>query len=65
MEDQSIRRAQHIDLIYSQFGMLYELLPHAPGNLNPPTTQLPGAHINELISKTSGVAIKKISGQAS
>ena len=37
-EDQSIRRAQHLDLIYSQPRTLHDLLPHAPGNPNPPTT---------------------------
>ena len=35
---QSIRRAQHLDLIYSQSSTLYDLLPHAPGNPNPPAT---------------------------
>ena len=26
-EEQSISRAQYLDLVYSQFGMLYDLIP--------------------------------------
>lgn len=58
MEDQSIRCAHHLDIIYSKYITLYELLSHAPGNPNPLATQLPGAHTNGLIGKTFGVAIK-------
>ena len=29
-EEQAIARAQHLDLVYSQSGTLYELLPNAP-----------------------------------
>lgn len=64
-EDQFIRRAQHLHLIYSQSGTLYELLPHAPGNLNPPATQLPRAHVDGLVGTTSNVVVKQLSRQAS
>ena len=37
-EDKSIRHAKNLDLIYSQSGTLYDLLPNAPGNPNPPAT---------------------------
>jgi hypothetical protein len=29
-EEQAIARAQYLDLVYSQSGTLYELLPNAP-----------------------------------
>ena len=29
-EEQAISRAQYLDLVYSQSGMLYELIPQAP-----------------------------------
>jgi hypothetical protein len=29
-KEQEIHHAQHLDLIYSQSGTLYDLIPHAP-----------------------------------
>ena len=29
-EEQAIARAQNLDLVYSQSGTLYDLIPHAP-----------------------------------
>ena len=29
-EEQAISRAQYLDLVYSQFGTLYDLIPQAP-----------------------------------
>ena len=65
IEDQCIRRAQHLDLIYSQSGTLYYFLPNAPGNPNPLATQKTEAHANGLIGAISGVATKQSRGQAS
>ena len=64
-EDQCIRRAQHLDLIYSQYGTLYDLLPHAPGNPNPLATQKTGAHADGLIGTIYGIATKQSWGQTS
>ena len=33
-EEQAIRHAQHLDLIYSQAGTLYTIIPHAPRSSN-------------------------------
>ena len=52
-------------MIYLQSGMLYDLLPHAPGNPNPPATQKLGAHANSIVGAISGIAIKKPSGKTS
>jgi hypothetical protein len=33
-EEQAIRCAQHLDLIYSQADTLYNIIPHAPQSSN-------------------------------
>ena len=58
-EDQCICRAQHLDLIYSQSGTLYDLLPNALGNPNPPATQKTRAHADGLVGTIYGVATKQ------
>lgn len=40
-EEQAIARAQYLDLVYSQFGTLYELLPGAQRPLTGPTSSKP------------------------
>ena len=52
-------------MIYLQSGALYDLLPHAPGNLNPLATQKSGVHADGLVGAISDVAIKQPSGQTS
>ena len=59
------RHAQHLDLIYSQFGTLYDLLRHAPSNPKPPATQKTGAHVDGLVGMISGIATKHSRGKAS
>ena len=61
-EDQSIRRAQHLDLIYLQSGTLYDIIPNAPHNSNPPATQQLGANVDGIIGATSEATVKQISG---
>ena len=36
-EDQAISRAQYLDLVYSQSGTLYDLIPHAPHPTSDPS----------------------------
>ena len=62
IEDQSIRHAQHLDVIYSQSGTLYDIIPNAPGNPNASTTEHPRVHADEIVSATSGVAVKQLNG---
>ena len=40
-EEQAIARAEYLDLVYSQFGTLYELLPNAPRPSSNPETSKP------------------------
>ena len=60
--DQSIRRAQHLDLIYSHSSTLYDAIPTAPRTSNSPATQQPGAHDDGIINTTSGSIVKQLSG---
>ena len=30
IEEHAIRHAQYLDLVYSQYGIVYDLIPHAP-----------------------------------
>lgn len=64
-EDQSICHAQHLDLIYSQFGTLYDIIPNAPGNPNASATQHPEVHADGIVDATSAAAIKILSGSIS
>jgi hypothetical protein len=42
-EEQAISRAQYLDLVYSQMGTLYDLIPDAPRPSTNPTPMLPVA----------------------
>ena len=44
-----IRRAQHLDLIYSQSGTLYDIIPQAPRPLNDKPWTAPGPHADGMI----------------
>ena len=37
IEEQAISCSQYLDLVYSQLGALYDLIPHAPRPTNDPT----------------------------
>jgi hypothetical protein len=47
--EQAIIRAQYLDLVYSQSGTLYDLIPHAPRPSNNPSKLAPGAHVDGMI----------------
>jgi hypothetical protein len=40
-EEKDIAHAQYLDLVYSQFGMLYDLIPHDPLPSTNPNTVPP------------------------
>lgn len=62
---QSIHRAQHLDLIYSQSGTLYNRILNTPRTSNAPATQQPNAHTDGIIDTTFGSAVKQHSAQLS
>ena len=51
-EEQAIFRAQELDLIYAQFGLLYEIIPDAPHSSFDPKIK-PGPHTNGIVGCTS------------
>ena len=59
-EEDIIRRAQHLDLIYSQSGTPYDIIPQAlrPSNDKPQTT--PGPHANGVIGSVFASTISQV-----
>ena len=55
-EEQAIFRAQELDLIYSQSGLLYEIIPNAPRSSFDPKLK-PRPHANGIIVSTSAKTV--------
>ena len=51
-EEQAIFRAQELDLIYAQSGLLYEIIPNAPRSSFDPKIN-PGPHADGIVGCTS------------
>ena len=51
-EEQAIFRAQELDLIYAQSGLLYEIIPNAPHSSFDPKVK-PGPHVDGIVGCTS------------
>jgi hypothetical protein len=51
-EEDAIMRAQHLELIYSQSGLLYEVFPNAPRSILDKTRQRDGPHANGIVGST-------------
>ena len=52
-EEQAIIRAQYLDLVYSQLGTLYDLIPNAPRPTNDPSRPAPEPHSDGTIGSVS------------
>ena len=62
-EEDVIRRAQHLDLIYSQSDTLYDIIPNAPRPSNDlPQTAL-GPHADGVIGYVSATSVTQVAGQ--
>ena len=48
-KEQAISHAQYINLVYSQSGTLYELIPNTPRPTNDPSRPTPELHFDSLI----------------
>jgi hypothetical protein len=48
-EEDTIMRAQHLELIYSQSDLLYEILPDAPRSILDKTRQRAGPHADDVV----------------
>ena len=62
-EEQAIRRPQHLDLIYSQDGTLYTIIPHAPRSSNENNRLAPGPHADGVVGFVSSTAATQLVGQ--
>ena len=48
-EDQVISHAQYLNLVYSQLGTLYELIPNTPRPTNDPSRPAPKPHVDGTV----------------
>ena len=63
-EDQAIFRAQQLDLIYAQTGLLYEIIPNAPRSNFDPKFK-PGPHANGIVGSASTKPVNSVMNQVS
>ena len=62
IEEDVIKRAQHLDLIYSQSSTLYDIIPQAPRPSNDKPLTAPGPHADGLIGSVSTTSISQVAG---
>ena len=62
-EEDVIRHAQHLDLIYSQSSPLYDIIPQAPHPSNDQSLSTLGPHIDGVIGYVSAFTINQVSGK--
>jgi hypothetical protein len=48
-EEEAIMRAQQLELIYSQSGLLYKVFPDAPRSITDKTRQRSGPHVDGIV----------------
>jgi hypothetical protein len=56
-------RAQHLEMIYSQSGLLYEILPDAPRSILDKTRQRFGPHADGIVGSTEVKSVDPLSKQ--
>lgn len=56
-EEQAIWHAQHLDLIYSWLGTLYEIIPNSPLSSYDVVKSTPKPHANGMVGSISTVPI--------
>ena len=62
-EEDDIRRAQHLDLIYSQSGTLYDIIPNTSRPLNDQPRTSPGPHADGVIGSISTTSVGQVARQ--
>ena len=62
-EEDVIRHAQHLDLIYSQSCTLYDIIPQAPQPSNDKPQTAPGPHADGMIGFLSTTSVSQVVGQ--
>ena len=62
-EEDVIRHAQHLDLIYSQSDTLYDIIPNAPRPSNDIPRMTPGPHADGVIGSVSTISVSQVARQ--
>ena len=62
-EEDVIRRAQHLDLIYSQSSTLYDIIPNAPQPSNDQPRTSPRPHADCVIGFVYATSVNQVAGQ--
>jgi hypothetical protein len=62
-EEEAIMRAQQLELIYSQSGLLYEVLPDAPRSILDKARQKSGPHVDGIVGSTQAKPTNQLSNQ--
>jgi hypothetical protein len=62
-EEDAIMRAQQLELIYSQSGLLYEIFPDAPRSILDKTRQRVGPHADGIVGSTQAKPADQLSKQ--
>jgi hypothetical protein len=62
-EEDAIMRAQQLELIYSQSGLLYEIFPDAPRSILDKTRQRVGPHADGIVGSTQTKPTDQLSKQ--
>jgi hypothetical protein len=61
-EEDVIRRTQHLDLINSQSGTLYDIIPQAPCPSDDQSQSALGPHADGVIGSISAFAVNQVAG---
>ena len=62
-EEEAILRAQQLDLIYSQSGILYEIIPEAPRPTHDAEKPKPGPHAYGVVGSVNSPTIEYLAKQ--
>jgi hypothetical protein len=62
-EEDAIMRAQQLELIYSQSGLLYEIFPDVPCSILDKTRQRVGPHANGIVGSTETKLAEQLTKQ--
>ena len=62
-EEEAILRAQQLDLIYSQFGILYEIIPKALRPTHNAEKPKPGPHVDAVVGSINSPTVESLAKQ--
>ena len=62
-EEEAILRAQHLDLIYSQSRILYEIIPNAPRPTHNVEKPKPGPHVDGVVGSVKYPTVESLAKQ--